>query len=79
MNKYTARITFTDRNTPKLKQTFDTYELAEVQINHWSKQFAGISIMDIFTPQNEKLCFYPNGSYFMTVPADTVKALNLKP
>jgi hypothetical protein len=78
-NKYTARLTFTDHNTPKLKQVCKDLETAEAQISHWSKQFAGISVLDIFTPENEKICYNANGTYFFTFPAETVKALNLKP
>jgi hypothetical protein len=75
---YTCRLTFQDKNTPKLKQKVSTKEIAEDTINSWSKTKAGIKCLDYFNPDGEKIVFHPDGTYFCKVAADTVKLLNLK-
>lgn len=62
-----------------IKEGVITEQLALNQINHWSKQFAGISSLAIFTPQGEKVCFDAMGNYQFTIPEETCKNLNIKP
>jgi hypothetical protein len=79
MNKnYTCKLKFKDNNIPDLIQIEKTESLAISTINHWSKQFAGISSMCFFTPENDCICFGRNANYVFTIPAENCKTLELK-
>ena len=79
MNKnYTCKLKFTDKNIPDLIQIEKTESLAIATINHWSKNFAGISSLCYFTPEGDKICFNSQGQYLFTIPYESCKALGLK-
>lgn len=62
-----------------LKVKVDTKEKALSTIYSWSNTKAGIKILDYFNPEGEKVCFHPNGNHFVTIPADVVKSMGLRP
>ena len=78
-SSYVCVMRFRDSNMPKMRQDENTESLAFATIDSWSKRFAAISSLAIYTPQGSKLCFDPMGNYVFTVPPESCKALNLKP
>ena len=78
-NDYACTLRFKDPNMPDIKQKEKTEQLAIATINHWSKQFASISILYYFTPENDKICFDSMGNYAFTIPSETCVTLGLKP
>lgn len=74
---YTCMMTFEDENMPVSVQKEPTDTLAIATINHWSKNFAGIKSLCFIDPEGNKHCFYRNGQYAFTIPAQVIKQLEL--
>jgi len=60
-----------------MKQIEKTESLALATINHWSKQFAGISSLWFITPDGDKICFDRFANYVFTIPSEACKQLGL--
>lgn len=78
MKHFTARATFMN-NVPQLKEKCLTEEKASATISNWSKTKAGITSLNIFTPEGAKHTFDAAGNYRFTVSAEICQRMKIKP
>jgi hypothetical protein len=77
-NKFTCVLKFRDQNMPKMYQDEKNVDLAVCTINHWSKQFAAIQSLNVYTPEGDKMCFDNFGKYFFTIQAKDLEKLHIE-
>lgn len=66
---FICKLQFKDSNVPDVQQKEKSFELAKSTVNHWSKQFAGISVLSIYDKiKDDKICLDANCNYLFTIP-----------